>query len=89
MAPLSLLTRLGHVVGVGEAQPPPPPLLTRTQVHVATNNDNDNDGEQPTVDGVDAEKQAANTTQVETGVVGIQAAQAIWGKHGRWIIIAG
>lgn len=78
-------------VGVGKAQPPPPVFSLPAQVRAEAeaNNDNGNDGEQPTADQVDAEKQAANAVTSEPGVTGIQAAQAIWGKHGRWLIITG
>lgn len=92
---MAILSLLKSAIGVGEAQPPPPLLAERHPVHVAATNDNDNDNatergeQQPGVDNVDAEKYAANATPVEAGVGGIQAAQAIWGKHGRWLIIAG
>ena len=35
------------------------------------------------------EKDAVLTTPVEAGVAGIEAAQAIWGRSGRWLIIIG
>jgi hypothetical protein len=89
MSPTLFLRLLGNAVGVGEAQRPPPQLSATAQVYVGTNNNNDNDGGQPATNGIDNEKQAFNATQTETGVVGIQASQAIWGKQGRWLIIAG
>jgi hypothetical protein len=95
MAPRSFLTLCKNAVGIGEPQPPPPPLVVAARFQVGANenvnhvNDNDNGNEGDQTGGVDAEKHAANTTQSETGLVGIQAAQAIWGKHGRWLTIAG
>lgn len=89
MAPTSFLTLFKDALGVGDAHPPPPPLSARTQVHVGTSNDNGNDCEQAPASETDPEKQVYNATPTETGVVGIQAAQAIWGKHGCWLVIAG
>ena len=80
---------LKDAVGVGQPHPPPQTISVAAQVHVETSNDNNND-DQPAGDGdVDAEKHAANTTPAETGVIGIQAAQAMWGRHGRLLIFAG
>lgn len=37
----------------------------------------------------DIEKKAVAAVPVEAGTVAIEASQAIWGKKGRWLIIAG
>ncbi|XDG08144.1 hypothetical protein ABKA04_007759 [Annulohypoxylon sp. FPYF3050] len=38
---------------------------------------------------IDAEKQIISNAPVETGTTTIEAVQAIWGKKGRWLVIAG
>lgn len=38
---------------------------------------------------VDVEKERATSVPVEAGTVAIEASQAIWGRKGRWLIIAG
>lgn len=83
---MSILTLLKDAVGAGEVQPPP---LHVSAPAIAPTQTND-DAEQPTAGDIDTEKQAANAqVSTETGVAGIEAAQAIWGKKGRWLIIAG
>ncbi|KAI1212117.1 MFS general substrate transporter [Annulohypoxylon truncatum] len=37
----------------------------------------------------DSEKQATSNVPVETGTTAIKAVQVIWGKKGRWLVIAG
>lgn len=46
-------------------------------------------GREDTIQDGDLEKSTPNETETEAGVAGIEATAAVWGKKGRWLVIAG
>ncbi|KAI0839371.1 MFS general substrate transporter [Hypoxylon sp. FL0890] len=82
----SLAKLLQAAIGAGPLDEPPAcrPVLTASQ---------DSHGLGGKVNGEqtnpDAEKQIIPNVPVETGTTAIEATQAIWGKKGRWLVIAG
>ena len=46
-------------------------------------------GRENTIQDGDLEKSTPNETTTEAGVAGIEATAAVWGKKGRWLVIAG
>ncbi|KAI1077738.1 MFS general substrate transporter [Whalleya microplaca] len=80
----AITTRLLSVVGAGPAHPPPQ-RATPSQIHEVHEIRSQSRADK---DESYTERQIPSIP-IETGVSTIEAAQAIWGKKGRWLIIAG
>ncbi|KAI1778739.1 MFS general substrate transporter [Hypoxylon cercidicola] len=78
-----LVKHLLVAIGAGPLDDPPP---SRPAV-AASDNAQEPRGETQ-IEG-DDEKNIATNIPVETGAATIEASQAIWGKKGRWLVIAG
>ncbi|KAI1391768.1 MFS general substrate transporter [Hypoxylon trugodes] len=82
---LSVIKLLLTAIGAGPLDEPPTSKPVNVPLHHEQEIDEVN-AEQATVD---TEKHAISSVPVETGTTTIEAAQAIWGKKGRWLVIAG
>ncbi|OTA99598.1 hypothetical protein M426DRAFT_324993 [Hypoxylon sp. CI-4A] len=84
---MGILKLLRAAVGAGPLDEPPPYRPT----NVLRDGDGQVPGEEDDMGQVntDAEKQTIVNAPIDTGTSTIEAAQAIWGKRGRWLIIAG
>ncbi|KAI1100038.1 MFS general substrate transporter [Jackrogersella minutella] len=83
---LSVAKYLLAAIGAGPLDEPP----ACRPVTVVTDNNRDTSQEQEQEQtNVDSEKHVITNVPVETGTAAIEAAQAIWGRRGRWLVIAG
>ncbi|KAI1765669.1 MFS general substrate transporter [Hypoxylon sp. FL1150] len=81
-----LVRQLLSAIGAGPLDKPPAPRPV-----LATTSDSAREprGDADTVQNEDNVEKTPNATPVEAGTVVIEASQALWGKKGRWLIIAG
>ncbi|KAI0376778.1 MFS general substrate transporter [Hypomontagnella monticulosa] len=84
---MSLAKTLLGAIGAGPFDEPPAHRPVAAPDHVQGPGEDVN--ADPTHEDADTEKGAMANVTVETGTATIEAAQAIWGKKGRWLVIAG
>ncbi|KAH9905251.1 MFS general substrate transporter [Xylariomycetidae sp. FL2044] len=87
MAGSVVLNLVLNAIGAGKLDPPPPQAAPTISRDTAEQTRDEALADPST--GADGAEKIAATAPVETGVSSIEAAQAIWGKHGRWLIIVG